>query len=342
VFSLAGLLLSAGPASCGNERDPLLPEGSGALLTDPVFTPTNLATTFHMTPILFYGGDILRPGDFDFDLAFGSFGTDFKKFDHIIQLNEDSGGSLYTDLGWRFGLSDQIGFLNIPTEIYTQLPMFYGSGSLDSLILQNGRLNPVGSVDEDFAFGKWIWGLRMGLVPETVWSPKVVLGGSVGLPVDDSLASDSTDFDLRLTFEKHLGRGVTGTFFGGVLFPGDGKSVFTDLGIETDSHVPYAGVLAEANLAQLCGRADPGRLWLHVGGSWRDSVYDFGAVGPDYAEEELKFTAGVTADLGWWGPRLGRPQAMIGLVRTLHGGPETGETEFVTQLHVPYKFNRHK
>jgi hypothetical protein len=293
-----------------------------------------------MTPVIFYGGDVLHPGEFDFDLTLGTFGTSFSEAERQILLEEDSTTSVYADLGWRFGLAESIGPLRIPSEVYTQLPLFFNSGDLETSILQGDVFQPVGHVDENFALGKWIWGLRLGLVSETARRPSLVLAGSVGLPVDDSLASDGTDFDLRLTSQKHFGRGLAGTVYGGFLFPGTGKPAIEDLGIQSEGNVPYFGVLGEANFAQLLGDPDPGRVWLHAGFSWRDALYDFGAHGPDYSEEETKLTTGVTFDLGWRGCSFGRPQGMVGCSYNLFGGPEEEEVELVTRLRFPFRFGK--
>jgi len=343
LFLLSAVPVSSLPGELAwgqSGNTPQLADRSGALFNDPVFTPSVLTTAFHMTPTIFYGGDVLHPGEFDFDLAFGTFGTNFWKAEKQILLEEDSDASFYTDLGWRFGLSDGIGPLRIPSEIYTQLPFYFTSGGFSSSILQEGNFHPVGHVDEDFALGKWIWGLRFGLVQETDRRPSLVLSGSVGLPVDDSLASDGTDFDLRLTTQKHFGRGLAGSLYGGFLFPGNGKSAIEDLGIESEESVSYFGILTEANVAQLRGDPNPGRVWLHFGFSWRDALYDFGAHGPDYSEEETKLTAGATFDLGWMGCMLGRPQGMMGCSYTLFGGPEQSEAELVTRLRFPFRFGK--
>lgn len=317
----------------------MVAEDAIPLYNDPVFTPTNLATAFHMTPIIYYGGEILHPGDFDFDLVLGTYGTDFSKAEKQILLEEDTDWSFYTELGWRFGVAERIGPLRIPVEIYTQLP-FYSSGDFEASILDKGEFQRVEEIDEDFSVGKWVFGTRFGLLSETALRPGIVLGGSVGVPVDDSVASDGTDFDLRLTMEKNFRHGITTSLYTGVLFPGEGQSVLEDIGIESESTVPYIGWLGQANVAQFCGQSDPGRTWIHGAGSWRDALYDFGSVGPDYAEEETKLTAGATFDLGRWGQSLGRPIGMVGATHTLFGGPEEGETELVLRLRFPYRFGR--
>jgi hypothetical protein len=321
------------------EQIPLVAEDAAPLYNDPVFTPTNLATAFHMTPTIYYGGEILHPGDFDFDLVLGTYGTDFSKAEKRIYLEEDTDWSFYTELGWRFGVAERIGPLRIPVEVYTQLP-FYSSGDFESSLLDKGEAQRSNELDEDFSVGKWVLGTRLGLVSETDWRPSVVLGGSIGLPIDDSVASDGTDFDLRLTFEKNFRHGITGSIYTGMLFPGEGQEVLKDIGIDSETTVPYIGWLAQANVAQFCGQNDPGRTWVHFGGSWRDALYDFGSVGPDYAEEETKLTGGVTFDLGWWGRTLGRPLGMVGATHTLFGGPEEGETELVLRVRFPYRFGR--
>lgn len=321
------------------EQIPLVAEDAAPIYNDPVFTPTNLATAFHMTPIIYYGGEILHPGDFDFDLVLGTYGTDFSKAEKRIYLEEDNDWSFYTELGWRFGLAERIGPLRVPVEIYTQLP-FYSSADFESSLVDKGDTQRINDLDEGFFLGKWVLGSRFGLVSENAWRPAVVLGGSIGLPVDDSVASDGTDFDLRLTFEKNFRHGITGSLYTGMLFPGEGQEVLKDIGIDSETTVPYIGWLAQANVAQFCGQSDPGRTWVHLGGSWRDALYDFGSVGPDYAEEETKLTGGVTFDLGWWGRTLGRPIGMVGATHTLFGGPEEGETELVLRVRFPYRFGR--
>jgi hypothetical protein len=327
-------------AFCQGSAQRPWPVQDRSLLIDPVFVPTKLSDTFHMNPIIQYNNEFLRPGEFDLDLAMGTFGTDFKKAEKYVYLEENSDNAFYTDLGWRYGLCDSIGSLEIPVEIYTQLPIFWSAGSLASWKRPalTAPFAPIGHVDEETALGKWIWGLRFGLIKESTFLPSLTLQGSLGLPVDDSLASDGVDGDVRLNFEKHLGRGFVGTFYGGSMFPGKGKEVFTDLGIEKNSYVPYVGLLLESNFAQLVGCPEPGSLWFYFGGSWRDALYDFGAVGPDYTEEELKVTGGVSFDLGYWGRFLGCPQGMIGLVHTAHGGPEAGENELTARINFPYRY----
>ncbi|MCA9412974.1 MAG: hypothetical protein KC944_17295 [Candidatus Omnitrophica bacterium] len=319
---------------------PQLEEPATAIMMDPVFAPANMANMYHMTPRFFYDGRILKPGDFDFDFAVGTAGTDFDLLREGVRLKEDSEISYYTDFGYRFGLFEILGPLSIPSEIYTQLPVLFGDHKMSSelpIVGAKGGKFPVDDVDESFAFGKWVWGLRFGLFSETGWTPRTVLGGSIGLPIDDSIASDSTDFDLRLTFEKHLGSFLIGNLYGGYLFPGDGKEVLTDAGANEDGNVPYAGLLFQTDLSHLTGRD----VWLHFGGSWRDALYDFGHIGPDYGEEEVRATVGLTFDMGWWGCTAGRPQGMIGMDYNVAGGPEEGEIELVTRFRFPYWTGKH-
>lgn len=330
-------LLIGRPTWAELERIPQVAKDAAPIYNDPVFTPTNLATAFHMTPMIFYGGEILRPGDFDFDLIVGTFGSDFSEFEKQIYLDEDTDWSFYSEAGWRLGVTERIGPLPVPVEIYTQLP-FYSSADFESSRLENREFGRVGEIDEGLNLGKWVFGARAGLMREDGWRPSVVLGGGFGFQTDDSVASDGLDFDLRLTMGKHFGRGINGSLYTGILFPGEGQFVLENIGIDPEGNVPYIGLVAQANVAQLSGANEPGRTWIHIGGSWRDALYDFGAVGPDYAEEETKLTAGATFDLGWWGSPLGRPLGMMGATHTLFGGPEEGETELVLRLKFPYRF----
>lgn len=340
AFLALALFLSMGApvqsSDSGYHLNPL-PVQTRALMLDPLFTPTKLPDAFHMSPMILFPNDPLIPGDFDFDLTLGTFGTDFDKTEKSIGLEEDSEYGIYTNLAWRFGVFGG----PVPIELVTQLPFFFHSGSFETALRDplTGQFNQVGDVDEDFAVGKWTWGLRFHLLDESTFLPSLVFQPSVGLPVDDSLASDSVDFDLRLSAEKYFGRGLTGTLYGGLLFPGSGKEAITDLGVETDDSVPYVGLVSEVNVAQLLGDVDPGRFWVHFGGSWRDSVYDFGAVGPDYLEEEVKLTGGLSFDMGYWGRRIGCPQGMVGFMHNLYGGPEKGDTQLITRFNFPFHFH---
>ncbi len=320
---------------------PQLEEPATAIMMDPVFAPGSMSNSFHMTPRIFYDGRILKPGDFDFDFGIGTGGTDFDKTRKGLRLREDSEISYYADLGYRFGLFEDLGPLAIPSEIYTQLPLIFGDNEIASQrfeVGEKGGNSPIYDLDESFGFGKWVWGLRFGLIPESSWAPRTVLGGSVGFPIDDSIASDSTDFDVRLTFDKHLGSFLIGTLYGGFLFPGDGKDVLTDAGADEESNVPYAGLLFQTDISKVAGGRN---TWLHFGGSWRDTLYDFGDLGPSYAEDEWRGTVGVTFDLGWWGCCVGRPQGMVGMNYNIDGGPEDGEVELVTRFRFPYWTGKH-
>src|SRR5690606_18056014 len=103
------IFISSAAVGAAGDGSPQLPEHSGAILLDPVFLPTNLATTFHMTPILFRDGHVLRQGEFDFDMALGTAGTDFDETEKVIRLEEDSDWTVFTDFGFRFGLLDSLG-----------------------------------------------------------------------------------------------------------------------------------------------------------------------------------------------------------------------------------------
>ncbi len=336
-FSIFSFVLFISTSGQTQDAVPQLEEPATAIMVDPVFAPANIATSFHMTTRIFYDGRVLKPGDFDFDLGLGTGGTEFQYLREGIGVEEDSEISYYADLGYRFGLFEHLGPLNIPSEIYTQLPILFGSYDLATSPQANGGVPPVYDLDESFAFGKWVWGMRFGLIPETTWSPRTVISGGIGLPIDDTIASDSVDYDLRLTFDKHLGSFLIGTLYGGMLFPGDGKEVLTDAGANEDPHVPYMGLLFQTDLSHLTGR----NVWLHFGGSWRDALYDFGNPGPDYAEEELRATVGLTFDMGWWGCCVGRPQGMVGMNYNVAGGPEENEMELVTRFRFPYWTGKH-
>jgi hypothetical protein len=336
-------LLAVFPAESGIHQRPE-PVQTRPAMIDPVFAPSKISDTFHMTPLMLYGDDFLKPWEFDFDMAIGTFGTDFAKTEKIIALKEDSEVGVYHDFAWRFGILDEIGSLRLPVELITELPLFYHTGSIDSYSYHPGNegnaYTHVGSVDDDdVALGKWIWGLRFGLLPEGTFLPSLTLQTSLGIPLDDEVASDGVDYDTRLSLEKYFGLGITGSLYGGILFPGEGKDVFTDLGVDSEDAL-YAGLMTDTNLAQLCGAGEAGRVWLHLGASWRDALYDFGAIGPDYAEEEVKLTGGLSFDLGYWGPAIGCPQAMVGVNYMLEGGPEEGEVELVTRLNFPFEFDK--
>jgi hypothetical protein len=315
------------------------------LVLNPVFLPTKLADTFHMTPMMYYGDDYLKPGEFDFDMAIGTFGTDFHKSGNLISVKEDSKIGVYHDLAWRFGLLSEVGSLHLPVELFTELPLFYHAGEISSYRRNAPNLNaPFVFVDQvgndDVAVGKWIWGLRFGLLPESRILPSLNLEGSVGLPVSHELASEGTDFDLKLSCEKYFGLGITGNLYGGFLFPGEGQEVFTDVGVDEENYVMYYGLMTDTNLAQLCGASQPGRTWFHLGASWRDALYDFGWEGPDYAKEEVKISSGISFDMGYWGRKIGCPQGMVGVVYTAHGGPEEDEVQLITRFNFPYEFDR--
>jgi len=337
---LAMLTLCPGAQTQSQDVVPQLEEPATAIMMDPVFAPSSIASSFHMTPRFFYDGRILNPGDFDFDFAFGTAGTDFDHTENGLRLQEDSEISYYADFGYRFGLFDNLGPLNIDSEIYTQLPLLFGDHEIatqGAIVGAKGARTIIDDLDESFALGKWTWGLRLGLIPESTWAPRTILSGGIGIPIDDSIASNTTDYDLRLTFEKHLGDFLIGTLYGGYLFPGDGKDILSDAGANEDSNVPYAGLLFQTDLTGLTGR----NTWLHFGGSWRDQLYDFGSLGPDYAEEELRATVGLTFDMGWWGCNVGRPQGMIGMNYNVAGGPEENEVELVTRFRFPYWTGKH-
>lgn len=346
-FSLAFALIFSSFDGYAQSREvvPQLEEPATAIMIDPLYIGTNISTQLHMTPRIFYDARILKPGDFDFDLAIGTYGTDFDKLNEGVYLQEDTAVGVAADLGYRFGLFERLGPLNIPSEIYTQLPLLFGSHdlSVESVppLSPQGMVIPYDEIDEGFALGKWVWGLRFGLLPETSWSPRTVLAGSVGFPIDDSLVSDSTDFDLRLTFDKHFTQYLIATLYGGFLFPGDGKELLTRAGAEEEGTVPYMGLLFQTDVSKLAGKQDPGKVWLHFGGTWRDALYDFGHPGPDYGEEEVQATVGLTFDLGWWGCCVGRPQGMVGMNYTVAGGPEEGEMELVTRFRFPYWTGKH-
>lgn len=338
------VLLATSPAVAEIRQTPG-PVQQRPAMVNPVFTPNKIADTFHMTPLVLYGDDYLKPWEFDFDLSIGTFGTKFTKAEKTMVLKEDSEVGAYSDFAWRFGLLDEIGTLRLPVELITELPLFYNAGSMDSYHWDHVEgpdiITPAGSVDDDdVALGKWIWGLRFGLLPETTYLPSLNLETSMGIPVSEELSSEGVDYDTRLSFEKYFGLGITGTLFGGLFFPGKGKDVFTDVGVDTEENVMYFGLMTDTNLAQLCGYGDPGRLWLHLGGTWRDAVYDFGAEGPDYDEEEAKLTAGLSYDLGYWGSSIGCPQAMIGVNYNLAGGHEEDEFELITRLNFPFEFDK--
>ncbi|KXK38970.1 MAG: hypothetical protein KJ050_09610 [Candidatus Omnitrophica bacterium] len=344
LFLLGILIISvSGDSACGFGAEPRPgPVQYRPLMLDPVFIPSKMADTFHMNPMVFYGNDFLKPGEFDFDLAIGTFGTDFSKAESLIWLEEDTDWAVYSDYAWRFGLTEEVGPLTLPIELVTQIPLFFSTGGMTSSFRPN-MATPWTQVDEveddGVAMGKWVWGLRMGLIQESHYLPSLSLQTSVGIPVDRELASSGVDYDVRLNFQKYFCRGITGTLYGGILFPGDGRDIFNDLGIREEDNVPYFGLMTDINFAQLCGSHDPGRVWLHLGGSWREAVYDFGSEGPDYAEEEVKLTAGLTVDLGYWGRRIGCPQGMLGVSHNAAGGPEEGEFEFYTRLNFPFEFD---
>ncbi len=336
--------LSVWPAESGIYQRPQ-PVQTRPAMVDPVFAPNKISDTFHMTPLMLYGDDFLKPWEFDFDMSIGTFGTDFEKTEKVIALKEDSEVGVYSDFAWRFGILDEIGTLRLPVELITELPIFYNAGSIESYSYQplneGGFYTPIGSVDDDdVAIGKWIWGLRFGLIPETSFLPSLTLQTSLGIPLSHELSSEGVDFDTRLSFEKYFGFGITGSLYGGFFFPGEGKDVFTDLDVNEEGHVPYAGLMTDTNLAQFCGMGEPGKVWLHLGATWRDAVYDFGARGPDYAEEEVKLTGGLSFALGYWGPAIGCPQGMVGVNYNLIGGPEEDEFELITRLNFPFEFDK--
>jgi len=341
-FALMTILL-AWPADSGVYQRPQ-PVQTRPAMIDPLFAPTKISDTFHMTPLMLYGDDFLKPWEFDFDMSIGTFGTDFEKTQGIMALKEDSETAVYSDFAWRFGILDEIGGLRLPIELITELPIFYNAGSIESYSFnpaaEGNPYTPVGSVDDDdVAIGKWIWGLRFGLLPEGTVLPSLTLQTSMGIPLDDELSSDGVDFDTRLSFEKYFGLGITGSLYGGIFFPGEGKDVFTDLGVDEEDFL-YFGWMTDTNLAQLCGAGEPGRVWLHLGGGWRDALYDFGTEGPDYAEEEVRLTGGLSFDLGYWGPAIGCPQAMVGVNYIIAGGPEEDEFELITRLNFPFEFDK--
>lgn len=318
------------------------PVQTRALLTDPVFTPSNISDAFHMTPSILYTNEFLRAGEFDYDFSLGTFGTHGSKTGTLIHLDEDTEHSVYANLGYRLGLLNEIGGLRLPVEFYAQLPAYFLSGDISSW----GRPNTaagytfVEELDEDVAFGKPVTGLRIGIIPETTYIPSLSFQGSLGWPIDDDVATNGVDTDIRLQLEKHFPRGFAGLLYAGRLFAHGDPDVFDRVGVGSQDDVPYIGAVIETNIEQLIGAPEPGHVWFHFGGVWRDQLYDFGSAGPDHAEEVVKLTTGLSFNVGYWGDVFGCPQMMLGLQHTLVGGIEEGDTELVTRLNFPYRFGR--
>ncbi|NUN98801.1 MAG: hypothetical protein HUU16_21820 [Candidatus Omnitrophica bacterium] len=289
---LAGMVLCMGGARAGNGDWYSVPQPihTRALLTDPVFTPSNIADAFHMNPTFLYPNDFLRAGEFDYDFSLGTFGTDGSKAGTLIYLDEDTEHSVYANLGYRVGILNEIGGLRLPVELYAQLPAYILSGDISSW----GRPNTaagftfVDELDEDVALGKLVTGLRIGIIPETAYIPSLSFQGSLGWPIDDDVATNGVDSDIRLQLEKHFPRGFAGILYAGRLFPHGDADVFDRVGVGSQDDVPYIGAVIETNIEQLMGAPDPGHLWFHFGGVWRDQLYDFGSEGPDHAEEVVK------------------------------------------------------
>ncbi|MCA9438681.1 MAG: hypothetical protein KC978_23045, partial [Candidatus Omnitrophica bacterium] len=137
------LLVCSDGFTQSQESVPQLEEPATAIMMDPVFTPGSIATSFHMTPRFFYDGRVLKPGDFDFDLGIGTMGTDFDETENGLRIQEDSEMSYYLDLGYRIGLAETLGPLDMPSEIYTQLPILFGDQAISTQRLDAGLNSPI-------------------------------------------------------------------------------------------------------------------------------------------------------------------------------------------------------